>query len=146
MPTPKTRKPSGRTLPSGRTTTRAISSGRRRPSEVDDTPRQVPATRGRYTSLGDGEVRVRAAPLREQLEESLHDCRVELAPGLAAKLLGGLRLGEPRRVGPPRRHRLERVAQEHDARRQRDRLAREPVGVAAAVEPLVARADDAGNV
>src|SRR3954451_2559636 len=143
MPTPKTRKPSGRTLPSGRTTTRAISSGRMRPSEVD-TPRGVPAARRRYTCLGNRDVHGLLASLCEQLEKGLHEFRVELAAGLAAELLDGLRLRQPARVGAPGCHRVERVAQEHDARGERDRLAREAVGVAAAIEALVARADDAG--
>ena len=64
------------------------------------------------------------------------------------------RRGAARRRPPPacaprrraaRGHRVERVADEDDARLERDLLARQPVGVAGAVHPLVARADDAAR-
>src|SRR3954451_2567333 len=100
MPTPKTRKPSGRTLPSGRTTTRAISSGRMRPSEVD-TPRGVPAARRRYTCLGNRDVHGLLASLCEQLEKGLHDFRVELAGRPPAGRPPRLRVPPAAREGAP---------------------------------------------
>src|SRR4051794_27139458 len=106
MPVPNARKPSGSTLPSGRTTTRAISSGRMRPSELADMTGGLPAARGPYTSSGDGDSAGLVRALVEQLEERLHDIGVELPPRLAPELLDGLHLREPARVGTARRHRV----------------------------------------
>ena len=85
---------------------------------------------------GDG-----AAGVGEPAEGRDH-ARVELRAGAALELLdrdlGAHRLA----VAAVGGHRLEGVAHEHDPRGERDRLARELVGVAVAVHALVRRAHD----
>src|SRR3954470_23464035 len=53
---------------------------------------------------------------------------------------------EPLAVGPVGRHRVVRVADEDDPRLERDLLARDAVGIAAPVPPLVTVADDLAHL
>ena len=77
--------------------------------------------------------------------ERLDHVRVELRPRAAAELLERLLGGAPGAVGPVGRDRAVRVAAADDPRDERDLLADEPVGVAAAAEALVAGADEAAR-
>jgi hypothetical protein len=78
-------------------------------------------------------------------EERLDDARVELRPGAALELRAGGLLVERPAVRPVAHERVPGVAGEHDPRRQRDRVARQPVGVAAAVPALVLVAHGRGH-
>ena len=64
-------------------------------------------------------------------QERLDDARVELRAGALAEPPHGLLDRKAPAVGPVGRHRVERVADEDDARLERNLLARQPVGIAA---------------
>src|SRR5689334_19768365 len=72
--------------------------------------------------------------------EHVHDPRVELAPGAAPELVERLGLAEHAPVRAHLAHRAVRVADGDDPGAERDRLALQLVGVAAAVPALVAGA------
>ena len=74
--------------------------------------------------------------------ERVDHVRVELRPRAAPQLLERLLGASARAVGPVGRHRAVGVAAADDPRDERDLLADEPVGIAAAVQALVARADE----
>src|SRR3989442_4444208 len=87
-------------------------------------------------------IRIFGLALAHHLDEVVDDDRVEL------RALAGFQLGErelgcaPLAVGAGRRHGVIGIADGHDARVQRDVLARQSVRVAAAVVPLVVVQDD----
>ncbi len=90
----------------------------------------------------------RRAGLRRRVErrqQRRHDPRVELGAGAALEL--DARLGDRERsaVGTIGDERVPGVAGQHDPRGERDRLAREAVGVAAAVPALVRVAHGGGD-
>ena len=89
---------------------------------------------------------LKATPLLEDHAlEGLDDLRVELGAGDAAQLRQR-RLGAHRApVGVARRHHVVGVRDGHDARAERDLLARDAGRVAAAGEPLVVVQDDLGD-
>src|SRR5205823_5259687 len=74
--------------------------------------------------------------------ERLDHLRIELGPGLVEDLGPGLAPAPGPPVGAVARHRVERVAEAEDARPERDLFGGQPVGIAAAVPPLVMRPDD----
>src|SRR5688572_10011994 len=82
----------------------------------------------------------------ERSRESRNYVGVELPPSVPLELADRRGWGENLAVGTLGRHGVESVADEGDARGERDLLAGEPVWIAAAVEPLVARADEGGDL
>lgn len=70
-------------------------------------------------------------------QQSVDDLGVELAAGVANHLRTGLFESDRLTVGAVRDHRVERVADQHDAARQRNLFARKPVWIALAVPALV---------
>ena len=107
-----------------------------------DGEREAARPLGRRGAIGLGGCHTGA----EQLAEGVHDLRVELLAGAAAQLLHrGLGIDRAA-VGPVRGHRVEGVADGHDACPERDVVARQGVRVARAVEVLVARADHLGHL
>src|SRR4029077_14117985 len=72
----------------------------------------------------------------------LDHVRVELAAGALAEPAHRLAMAETVAIGPIAGHRVIRVADEDDARLERDVLAGDAVGVALAVPALVAVTDD----
>src|ERR687896_940402 len=83
---------------------------------------------------------VRRRASAEHGQQRFHHTRIELRPRHPAQLRPGLLLGQSGPVRPLRDHRLEGVAGEHDARAQRDLLARQAVGVTPTVPALVGAA------
>src|SRR4051794_4143608 len=81
-------------------------------------------------------------PSDHRIEERRRDSLVELPPDGGADLLTRLVRGERAAVGAIGGHRVVGVADQDHARAERDRVAGEPVGVAAAVPVLVAVADE----
>src|SRR3990172_949351 len=73
--------------------------------------------------------------------ESVHDPAIKLLAGAAVQLLERLLQGDDALVGAVGGHRVEGVADEDDARAERDLVAGEAVGVAAAVVVLVVVGD-----
>ena len=84
----------------------------------------------------------RCAVVAHRLLEGLDDRRVELRAGVGAQLVERLGRAAAAAVGPVGDHRVERVADRDDAGAERDLLAREAVGVAAAVPALVREAHE----
>lgn len=78
----------------------------------------------------------------ERLDERLDHRGVELRPGETTQLSERGFIGHPFAVGAVRCHRAERVADEDDPGSQRNRLALQPVRIAAAIEVLVSGAHD----
>src|SRR5581483_11217466 len=88
-------------------------------------------------SLGldlDGDRKLLAVP---HGEECLDHRRIELRTGAALELRERIRVRPSRTVRPERRHRVERVGDREKPRLDRDRLAAQATGVAAAVPLLV---------
>src|SRR3954453_23156285 len=79
----------------------------------------------------------------ERADEHLGHLRVELRAGVLAELADRLAVVHRLSVGAVGDHRVVGVAGQDDAGADRDLLALEPIGVAAAVEALVLAADDA---
>ena len=105
------------------------------------------ATLSRVERGGEKGPRRRARPGRRvEREEDLDDARVELRAGGLAQAAARLLDREPLAVRPVGRHRVVGVADEDDAGLERDLLAGEAVGVAAAVPVLVAVADDLADL
>ena len=75
-------------------------------------------------------------------QRDLDDVGVELRAGALAQAAHRLRVAQPLAVRAVGRHRVVRVADEDDARLERDLSPAEPVRIAAAVPALVAVADD----
>src|SRR5262249_31643293 len=76
----------------------------------------------------------------------LDDRRVELRPRARAKTAQCLVVRQPASIRPVARHRVERIADVHDARLERDLAAADAVRVPLAVPALVRRAYDRPNV
>src|SRR5437763_653733 len=96
---------------------------------------------------GDSSCGTAAAGLRaEDAEVDVDDPRVELRPGPLAEAPAGLGGREALPVGPVGGHGVEGVADEDDARLERDLLAALSVRVARAVPVLVAVAHDRPHV
>src|SRR3954469_9231376 len=85
-------------------------------------------------------------PAADDAQQRVHDPRVELHAGARAQAPARLAAGQRRAVGAVARHRVERVGGRDDPRRQRDPVAAQAVGVAAAVPCLVRRAHEEGEV
>ena len=76
------------------------------------------------------------------LQKSVDDVGVEVAARAIENDLAGLFVAERRLVDALRRQGVINVGQADDPAAQRDVLARQPVGIAAAVEPLVVASGD----
>src|SRR4029077_828557 len=77
----------------------------------------------------------------QRLLEGLDDRGVELRPGVRTQLGQRVAGAAPTTVGAIRDHGIERIAYRDDSSAQRNLLARQAVGVAAAVPTLVREAD-----
>ena len=86
-----------------------------------------------------------AAGASRQSSSARHDPRVELGAGAALELLARRGDRERRAVGAVGDERVPGVAGQHDPRGERDVLAREAVGIAAAVPALVRVAHGGGD-
>ncbi len=84
-------------------------------------------------------------PSLERVREGLDDRGIELGAAAGTELGDRGLGGRWRAVWAVARHGVERVADEHDPRGERDRVAGQAVRVAVAVDALVRRAYDAGD-
>src|SRR3954471_5758486 len=85
-------------------------------------------------------------PAADDAQQRVHDARVELRAGAGAQAAARLAAGQRGAVGAVARHRVERVGGRDDPRGQRDAVAAQAVGVAAAVPRLVRRAHEEREV
>src|SRR5262245_24493504 len=88
----------------------------------------------------------RLPAVRERHEEGFHDVRIELRAGAVAKLLLRGVVAERGAIGAVGGHRFVRVGNGEDPRLERDRLARQVMGITAAVDPLVVRQHPGADV
>src|SRR3954451_6940517 len=88
-----------------------------------------------------GRAQRHADALRHEARERGHDHRVELLPGAPVDLVERILRRHRRTVGAVRRHRVEGVADRHDAGAERYLLTHQAVRIAAPVIALVTRAD-----
>src|SRR5205823_13296385 len=85
-------------------------------------------------------------PAIEKREEELHQMRVPLLSRVRAHAPQGLLARQASSIGAIADHRVPRVGDRGDARTERDFLAGEVVGIAAAVHALVVVTDDREEV
>src|SRR6476620_1230772 len=105
--------------------------------------RSEPAGRDRQDSLNGGESRL--APPEEVADERLDDLGVELGARVAGELSHRLGVLHRLAVRPVRGHGVVRITGEDDPAGDRNRRARQAVGIALAVPALVLVADDASH-
>src|SRR5436190_5791750 len=102
-----------------------------------------PRKPGPLSGLRGRELVERSAEGGLAVAERFDDVRIELAPGEPRDLVDRFLPGPPGAIRPVTRHRVERVRDGEDARAERNCVAFELVGIAAAVPALVVRAHGA---